>query len=234
MDLFGGLDSSHYLRSDVAGTLHSTLYIQNPNTDSWCENLRLVPANNGWTTIHMGGALGSSGTALGQWSLHTFDSKFLICDGGSSPGNGLCLTESTISFRNNVIWHAGNDGHGSGLDADTIDGVQADSLIQAVGNHWHAGNFEVHSTDPSNSYSNAAIELREVNLVTNTQLGNSYAPCLGFHWGNVAQGRLMMDCHGRIGWSGAGTGDGFVPIMPSYGTNAPSVLGEGEIYLVYE
>lgn len=31
----------------------------------------------------------------------------------------------------NPIWHAGNDGAGSGLDADTVDGVQAASLVRA-------------------------------------------------------------------------------------------------------
>ena len=29
----------------------------------------------------------------------------------------------------NVIWHAGNDGSGSGLDADTVDGVQLDNIV---------------------------------------------------------------------------------------------------------
>ena len=30
----------------------------------------------------------------------------------------------TLKFNNNTVWHAGNDGTGSGLDADLLDGLQ--------------------------------------------------------------------------------------------------------------
>lgn len=38
--------------------------------------------------------------------------------------------DSTVYIANNLVWHAGNDGASSGLDADTVDGVQAASLVQ--------------------------------------------------------------------------------------------------------
>ncbi len=44
------------------------------------------------------------------------DSKFT--DDGTTP-----------KYNANTIWHAGNDGAGSGLDADTIDGYQASDLF---------------------------------------------------------------------------------------------------------
>lgn len=34
----------------------------------------------------------------------------------------------TLTVNNNVVWHAGNDGSGSSLDADTLDGLQASGL----------------------------------------------------------------------------------------------------------
>ena len=34
----------------------------------------------------------------------------------------LRLTTSAITFKNNTVWHAGNDGSGSGLDSDLLDG----------------------------------------------------------------------------------------------------------------
>ena len=37
----------------------------------------------------------------------------------------------TVLYANstsNLIWHGGNDGSGSGLDADTVDGVHASSF----------------------------------------------------------------------------------------------------------
>ena len=43
----------------------------------------------------------------------------------------LNLTENDITFKSNVVWHAGNDGSGSGLDADTVDGLQASQFLRS-------------------------------------------------------------------------------------------------------
>ena len=34
-----------------------------------------------------------------------------------------------MTYNGNTVWHAGNDGSGSGLDADTVDGVQLDNIV---------------------------------------------------------------------------------------------------------
>ena len=53
-----------------------------------------------------------------------------------APGTSLlAFTRSgtaagSMTFNGNTVWHAGNDGSGSGLDADTVDGVQASALAQ--------------------------------------------------------------------------------------------------------
>ena len=38
---------------------------------------------------------------------------------------------TTPRVSNNVIWHAGNDGSGSTLDADTVDGIQGASFLRS-------------------------------------------------------------------------------------------------------
>lgn len=48
-------------------------------------------------------------------------------------GNG----EGTVTIRGNTIWHAGNDGSGSGLDADKVDGYHASSLWRSDGGVWN-------------------------------------------------------------------------------------------------
>jgi len=45
--------------------------------------------------------------------------------------NTLYFTTSDITFLGNTMWHAGNDGSGSGLDADTLDGVQGSSFLRS-------------------------------------------------------------------------------------------------------
>jgi hypothetical protein len=42
-----------------------------------------------------------------------------------SSSAGLTVTPTNITFKNNKVWHAGNDGSGSGLDADLLDGKHA-------------------------------------------------------------------------------------------------------------
>ena len=47
---------------------------------------------------------------------------------GTSPweiANNLAVGENRFLYKGNKIWHAGNDGSGSGLEADTLDGYHA-------------------------------------------------------------------------------------------------------------
>ena len=46
----------------------------------------------------------------------------------------------TLTFEGNTIWHAGNDGTGSGLDADLLDGVHANGLFTNFSNKTVSGN----------------------------------------------------------------------------------------------
>jgi hypothetical protein len=42
---------------------------------------------------------------------------------------GVMRADGGFNVSGSTVWHAGNDGSGSGLDADTVDGVQADSIV---------------------------------------------------------------------------------------------------------
>lgn len=39
--------------------------------------------------------------------------------------NNLTVSKDAFTYKNNKVWHAGNDGSGSGLEADTLDGYHA-------------------------------------------------------------------------------------------------------------
>jgi hypothetical protein len=47
--------------------------------------------------------------------------------------NSFSVTASGCTIGGNVVWHAGNDGAGSGLDADTLDGVQGSDYATLTG-----------------------------------------------------------------------------------------------------
>lgn len=57
--------------------------------------------------------------------------------GITTPGNLVLLPGGGNLYKgniNNVIWHAGNDGSGSGLNADLLDGIHANGLFTAFSN----------------------------------------------------------------------------------------------------
>ena len=65
--------------------------------------------------------------------------EYLILTAGYSvangtAANGMAIGQSTLTWKNNTIWHAGNDGSGSGLDADLLDGITATGLFNNMGN----------------------------------------------------------------------------------------------------
>ena len=41
------------------------------------------------------------------------------------------ISGASISVDGNTVWHSGNDGTGSGLDADTLDGIQASQFLRS-------------------------------------------------------------------------------------------------------
>lgn len=85
----------------------------------------------------------NSKTVAGIGTLYSKDIVSRIYMGVSSEpwdlANGLTITSDLIRFKNNIIWHAGNDGSGSGLDADLLDGKQASAFANVTHTHNYAG-----------------------------------------------------------------------------------------------
>lgn len=116
-------------------TMTGTLTTVTTGSNSYNQGIRINrTATNQWATL----LIGKSGTATtgtgtstagdGAWLIATpASSNSLIFNlNSASETVGLCLKghgNTDIKWNNNTIWHAGNDGSGSGLDADTVDGA---------------------------------------------------------------------------------------------------------------
>lgn len=103
------------------------------------------------------GYLGGIGMiSTGNGSTYTTSRAYI--GWGNSPWEdtkNLAISENQFTYKNNNIWHAGNDGSGSGLDADLLDGYQLVTIGNATGPHsvfsrpsivngfrfWHIGNL---------------------------------------------------------------------------------------------
>ena len=72
--------------------------------------------------------------------------RMIISDAGD-----IDFTGSSFEYNSNTVWHAGNDGSGSGLDADLLDGVQGNKYFTSYNNAGTTGwedsnrNFRINS-----------------------------------------------------------------------------------------
>lgn len=69
---------------------------------------------------------------------------------GDSPfalNSSLTISDSSITYKGNKVWHAGNDGAGSGLDADTLDGYHAGFENSNVALYANFPNWDTLVTD---------------------------------------------------------------------------------------
>lgn len=134
-DLQAALDSKVDLAGDImTGSLTSTILISNGSS----VGVRVNGLSSGIANVTNVGFYESDGTtrqglvgfpSSGNSNLSIANEVIgtrldLLATGGN---NGLTYFNGTTS---NTVWHQGNDGGGSGLDADTVDGLHASSFIR--------------------------------------------------------------------------------------------------------
>ena len=116
----------------------------------------------------------------------------------------MYYTRNTVKFfgtpdvNGNRIWHEGNMGPGSGLNADLIDGINGTQIARRDANNTFTGNQAFVSTDISGNYNNGAIEIFEVNNVKTAQSSSAYAPAISFHWAGRVSGQLALESDGTM------------------------------------
>jgi len=121
-DLLDGLQASQFLRSDVSSNVITAI----------SPNIYLYDTDVGYERR----------TYIGRWK-GTFSiqernpdgtyvrAPFLIEDGPTTQLRGKA--DGTWTINGNLIWHAGNDGAGCGLDADELDGLDSSSFLLKSG-----------------------------------------------------------------------------------------------------
>lgn len=122
----------------------------------------------------------------------------------ASTADGLSIGTNTLTWQNQTVWHAGNDGAGSGLDADLLDGLHiADirGLGYAMQDTWiDASSLDVDTWYPVTlslgSMNNVRIEV----LVS---LNSGTKPSWSLHNGGFSV---------RVIWEVNGSGWGASPI----------------------
>lgn len=116
----------------MTGALNIT--VSEYNTEVSLDGLKLENAKNSsnakglfYRNFDKTGYIGGIGMfSTGDGS--TYKSSNVYLGWGNNPWNSatnLSISEDKFTYKNNKVWHAGNDGSGSGLDADLLDGYHA-------------------------------------------------------------------------------------------------------------
>jgi putative lipoic acid-binding regulatory protein len=151
-----GLDSTQFLRSDANDTLSAIITGHASNT----EVLRVRSSSYSSDYLYIGGWSSANSNDIGRIRMSTN----LHID---SPANGdLYLNwyasnksirlgnagQTVLAAGSNTVWHAGNDGSGSGLDADTVDGIQGGSFLRSDANDTFTGTVLTINAGSSSNY----------------------------------------------------------------------------------
>ena len=128
-DTVDSLHASSFLRSDASDTYTSGTFTFGSGTaldlatNDVYAALRVI-RNNGGITDGMYIGYGNSGTGSTR-----------IFGGGSTTGgirvNGSGNNDIKMGTSSGTAWHSANDGSGSGLDADTLDGINSSSFLRS-------------------------------------------------------------------------------------------------------
>lgn len=88
-------------------------------------------ANNIWNNVGDDAAIGDHNVAghIGIKALNSANPGISFYNNSTTNVGKLTVNGTTLQWNTSTIWHAGNDGSGSGLDADLLDGVHLGGLF---------------------------------------------------------------------------------------------------------
>jgi hypothetical protein len=135
----GGGDTNHAdgLRATVGGGWGNTASGQNATVPGGHDNT--AQGNDSFAAGHRAKA-NSQGCFVwadstdADYTCSVADQFLVRANGGVNLNTGA----AALQINGNTAWHAGNDGAGSGLDADLLDGNHATAFAAASHNHWGA------------------------------------------------------------------------------------------------
>ena len=141
-DTVDGLQASQFLRSDADDTATGTITVSGKdqsfiadydaasNSNSWSGRIISKNDTTGVASF-LGNYNGAPGVFAHNSALNAWSSIFINTLATTGTGNANVYT-GPLYVNGNTAWHAGNDGAGSGLDADLLDGQQGSYYLAAT------------------------------------------------------------------------------------------------------
>ena len=186
-DLLDGINSSSFLRSDASDTMNGELNVTHnggvtgTSAPTYTQaNIELQTSNNNVPGIsfHRGG--------YSATTLYEYDGELYVNAWVSRNQTG-----KLVSF--------GNDGSGSGLDADTVDGIQGSQFLRSDAGDTATGSI-VFSGATQYFRKNNATNYTNGSLIVESYGGSSSIAAMGFHISGQLGRMLSMNSAGTLNW----------------------------------
>ena len=147
-----------------------------------------IPARLGYTPVQQGGGAGQAGNKLYiGWG---YNSRVRVQVDGSDMGN--------VVFDGHIsdVWRSSNDGAGSGLDADMLDGLHASQFVQ--GANGASQGIQVAGDNATDDIWSGALQIREIGYSGAGDLATARAPTITFHWSGQTAAAIKMYADGSF------------------------------------
>ncbi|TCP95294.1 hypothetical protein C8J46_11423, partial [Sphingomonas sp. PP-F2F-A104-K0414] len=163
--------------------------------------LRVSDGTNGYGYMQFGEA-SDANVSLNWYMGSSADNAFSLYQG--QFGSGLLrlrVTQTTVAFNGSLMWTTANDGAGSGLDADLLDGRQGSEFALLAGASFtapvgirHAGLAAgLRVSDGTNGYGFMQFgEASDANVSLNWYMGSSADNAFSIYQGQFGSGLLRL------------------------------------------
>jgi len=160
-DTVDGIQGGSFLRSDATDTATGAITFTNDTTISNEKYIGYSSTYNYKPRVTGGIGTRSEVITAANLLLHADQdgsgtTEWLSIRAGGGTANELKITSKTaaagqsssaLTYNGGQVWHAGNDGSGSGLDADTLDSLQASSFLRSDANDTLSAIITGHASD---------------------------------------------------------------------------------------
>lgn len=128
------------LDADTLDGLHGSGYMKKNITENTSGRVTFLGGDHTWDSTGSRGALECKTPDGTDPAIMAFQRPgYYAAYFGLDTDNQWKVGGWSMGDNRYKLWHEGNDGSGSGLDADTVDGLQSSSLVQTSGTQTVAG-----------------------------------------------------------------------------------------------
>ena len=191
--------SGSALDADMLDGLHAAAFAQLAGAN-FTGNVNVVGSGSAYAGLNTAGDITANrGDNTGAYYFTNSGTRYLFFNGA-----GFDLVGGQLAINSSITWNAGNDGAGSGLDADLLDGLDSTAFVRTSGGTLTGGVFRFGNVE------NASMATRPNDETPLTAYGIGTGPAImTFHRPGAHAAFFGIDTDNRLKYGGWSVGGAF-------------------------